>query len=80
MSKTGVTMAAPNQRFINSPFNGCKEHTRELLEEIRNVVSNECGQFGIGYLLKNSLGKLRLQVFPPTVPPTPEEWLQNRWY
>jgi hypothetical protein len=43
-------MAAPNQRFVNSPFNGCKEQTRELLEEIRNVVSNECGQFGIGYL------------------------------
>ena len=50
MSKTGMTMAAPNQRFVNSPFNGCKEQTRELLEEIRNVVSNECGQFGIGYL------------------------------
>ena len=50
MSKTGLTMAAPNQRFINSPFNECKEQTRKLLEEIGNVVSNECGQFGIGYL------------------------------
>ena len=50
MSKTGMTMAALNQRFINSLFNECKKQTRELLEEIRNLVSNECGQFGIGYL------------------------------
>ena len=50
MSKTGMTMAAPIQRFVNSPFNGYKEQTRELLEEIRNEVSNDCGQFGIGYL------------------------------